>query len=324
MKCRNPGRLGVSARTARVGCLSAGLALLLVGVALVPAASATNDWRADPLSWTNGIVLCQFSSVQPTASVSALELNGTGLTLGLAAMTEVSDTGVPVATAVLAGVNWTVTNNSGDNVYDATFTAQLLLESIPGPPTQVGSVDLRVDFVLPAYATSTADSVSVELTVTNWTWQSALDHLQATFAVSPSFPATERLAASAEPGWVLTNSEDSSGRALEWMAADPNATAWPASGVPVNISSVPTLTLFSSTSARLAVDFGSGAGAFRSLSYFAKIGVLLPPTVAGVPLVDFVLVAVAAALSALAIAAATWRIRSRPSRFIYADEEKER
>lgn len=316
---------GLRSRALKAGLLSGGLALLFLGISIIPAASAATGWQPDPVAWTNGLVLCQFSSVRPVVSVSALEQNGTGLTLGITGMTEVSEAGNAVATANFTGAAWTVANDSTDGFYDLAFSAELPLQSATEPRSQVGSVELRVDFRLATYAVSPStvlDSVSVALSVANWTWQMASDHLEATFAAMPSFPSTERLAATSEPGWLLTNSENSSGRTLEWMAANRNATAWTTSGTPVNISATPSLALSSPASADVAVEFGSGAGAFQSLSYLAEVGVLLPPTIAGIPLIDFALVGAAAAISTLAVAVVAHRIRTRPSRFIYVDEEE--
>lgn len=299
--------------------------LLLLGAAFFPAASATPGWGPDSVSWTNGLVLCQFSASRPSVNVSAFGLNGTGLAVGVVGMEEIRPDGSIAATANLTGATWDISNASTDQAYDLAFTAEVAVDSTASGSTPVGTADVRVDFVLPVYTDASGGSgatVMTTLSITNWTWQGAGDSLEIGYSAAPAFPLAEHLAASAEPGWLLTSVSSSSGRTLEWLQPGSSALAQASSGASVNVSATPALALRSPASGTVNVVFGSSAGSFRSLTYASDVGIVLPPTIAGIPTVDFVIVAAVAAASSLAIAAVTRRIRARPSRLIYAEEER--
>ena len=304
---------------ARAGAV---LGALLLALMLLAPAEASSAWAPDPVQWTNGVVLCKFPTAAPTVSVSANDLNGTGLTMGLANLVELRPGGLVAASADLAAASWNVTNASNDDEYDLAFTAIVPI-LVPSSGQTSGSTDLAINYVLPAYEETTTTELNVvalELNVTNWTWQSPSDSLAASFAASPAFPATEHLAPGRPATWLLTSVETSSNDTLEWMQPGAEATASSGSGATSNISAVPTLDLGSASAGTVSVAFAP-AGAYRSLSYDSQIGIVLPATVAGIPIVDFALVAGIAIAASLAVAGVVVRVRARPSRIIYADEE---
>jgi len=302
-----------------------GLGVVLLFGLFTPATAASAAWSPDAVAWHNSMVLCQFSGAQPTVNVSALAQQGTGLTAGLGGMSELRPDGSVAAVANLSSAVWTVANASvDDETYDLAFTTTAPLVSPSAERSTLGSVGLRVDFVLPVYADTLGVDLSVvtmALTVSNWSWQASGDHLQATLGASPMYPTSEHLAASDTTGWMFTNVANSSGQNLEWMGTSSNATARSAAGVSTIVSATPSLALASPTSAAVVVTFGEAAGSFQWLTFATHVGVLLPSSVAGIPTVDLVTVGGAAVAGTLVVAALTRRVRSRPSRLIYVDEE---
>lgn len=299
-------------------------ALLVVSFAPVTAASAT--WAPpDPLAWSNGIVLCEFSPVAPSVNVSAVSLSETGLTVNLGGMTEVRPDGSAVAVANLSNVAWQVANLSTDDAFDLAFiaTSVPLVAPTASAPV-VGSVDLRVDFVLPAYASSpdvSTDVVSAVLTVSNWTWQAAGDHLAADLSSWVTYPGSERLTGPGAPSRMITGTSTGSQGDLQWMGFAPNATVVSPGGNSSTVSASPQLEGLTSGAASVTVAFGASAGEFRSLVFVTQVGVILPTAIAGIPTVDFLAVAGAAAGTSLVVAVVAHRVRRRPSRLTYAEEE---
>lgn len=300
------------------------LAALLLAIALAPGVSAGSSWYPDPLSWGNGIVLCQFAAGQPAVNVSAFGLVGTGLTTWLTGMEELHPNGTVAAVANFSAAEWTQANLSGEDAYDLAYSTEVSIVSPSAPAVVLGSVELRVDFVLPAYAGSPAGDpawVWVNLSVANWTWQESGDHLETLFSASPTNPASEHLHRSSLAGWLLASTSNATGKDLEEMGFGPNATAQPVAGAPVPVSATPALTL-SSSLATVAVTFGANAGSFRTLAFTAQVAVVLPGAIAGVPLSEIIAVGAAAAVASLVLALFVRRVRARPSALIFADEER--
>ena len=302
-----------------------GVGVFLLAATIVPVAGASAAWSPDPVSWNNGSVLCQFLADQPGVNVSALARNGSGLTTGLRGVSEIDPSGAVVASAALSGLSWNSEKIVTEDFYDLAFTAVAPVDSSASGAPTVGSVDLRVDFVLPAYEGSPSGDysmVTVQVSVANWSWQAAGDSLALSFSASPTFPSAEHLQTATAPGEQLASASTSSGQTFEWMGLSTTAAAASATGPAVNVSATPSLGDLSSTSAVVGVAFGSAAGAFQSLVFTAHVGVVLPSSVAGIPTVDLVAVGAAAVAGSLGIAAATRRVRSRPSRLIYVDDEE--
>jgi hypothetical protein len=301
----------------------AGAGLAAFAVLLVASSALAASWDV-PVGWTNGTVLCTFSSSTPDVGVSALTVPESGLTAGIAALSEVRSTGALVATASLAGVTWTATNLSNDDAYDQEFSTTTAIEAVPPAAGPVGTVNLSVQFVLPAYNGSpvgAVDQVAVLFSESGWTWQGSGDSLVLTIAASPSPDATEHLAASRSGGWLLSSLSNATGAQREQLGTNSTALATFAGGgvtiIPANTSVV----WVSPESADVSVAFGAAAGDFSSLAFTARVGVVLPATVAGIPLSEILAAAGAATVVSLLVAVGTRRVRRRPSRLIYAEDE---
>ncbi len=299
----------------------AGGALAGLAVLLVASSAMGASWYA-PVGWTNGTVLCEFGSSEPAVGVSALSVAQSGLTAWMAGLAEVRPNGSVAASAELSGRTWTVANLSTDDAYDLAFS--ILAPISAGAGGVIGSVNLSVQFVLPAYNGSpdgAVDEVTVLVAESGWAWQSAGDHLEMTVGASPSVPATEHLAASAAAGWTLSSFANSSGVERERLGFDSTARVNSTGGASTVIPANASLDLTSPESATVAVDFGTGAGAYSSLEFTAHVGVVLPATVAGIPLPELVAAIGAGALVSLLVAVSARRLRRRPSRLIYAEDE---
>lgn len=295
--------------------------LLLLGVA-TPVAAGTVAWGPGQVSWTNELVLCQFAPTTPTVNASALGSSSSGLTVGLAGMSEVTPALTPTAVADLAGVSWAVRNLSNPESYDLDYSAQVPLMAPSPSGAHLGSVDVRVDFVLPAYDASVPaepNVVAVDLSVANWTWQSPSDSLEAAFSVGATVPSAEHLDAST-PGQLIDARSNRSGGVLDWMSVAPSSVAQPTAGLPVNVSEAAVVTAETPSSALVVVTFAP-AGEFRELTSTAQVGVVLPSSVAGIPVAYIVATGGLAAAGAVGVAVVARHMRARPSKLIYVDEE---
>jgi len=309
---------GISGATA----ISAAVVLVLL---LAPAAGAWSVGVGGPMSWSNGVVFCQFAPASPSVEVSAATLSGSGVTVSLLSLNEGGPGSSVAAIANLTGVSWSPGNWSGDDAFDQAYTLHATLSNPASPSSPVGSTDLTVQFVLPAYQGSPegpTDAVNVLFTVENWTWQHAGDHLELAFSVAPTFPSSEHLNASSAPGWMLASTSNSSGSVLEQVGANASATAATGSGPTMSIAATPTLSNFSPASANLSVAFAGTAGEFTTLTYSARVGVVLPASVAGIPLSEILAASAAGVVVSLCVAMVARRVRRRPSNLIYVTEEE--
>jgi hypothetical protein len=300
--------------------VSVGLLILIS-----PGAAAWTAGAADPVSWSNGVVLCQFAPVNPSVAVSSVSLSGSGVTVSVLSFSEASPSSSVVAVAEVNGLSWTVANWSTEDAFDLAYAVHAPLTSPTNSSRTVGSTDLTVQFVLPAYQGSPegpTDAVNVVFTVDNWTWQQAGDHLVLAFAAAPSFPAAEHLSASSAPGWLLASTSNSTGNVLEQVGANVTGTASTGSGPSSPVAADASLAIGSPSYAHVSVTFASSAGAFTSLTYTARVGVVLPATAAGIPLSEIAAVGAAGVLVSLCVAAVARRIRRRPSKLVYVTEEE--
>lgn len=303
-----------------------GLALAAVLLLLAPSAAAAPGlpgWtNATPESWTNGLVLCDFAATSPTVAVSALAREGSGLTLLPTSFVELRSNGSVAAVANVTAVVWAVANRSTDDAYDLHYSAHVELTAPTPSTTPVGSADLAVDFVLPAYHDSPAgatDQVAVNLTVSNWTWQATGDALEIGFGAWPTYAGSETLLPAASDGWLLTSRSNATGADFEQFGVASEAEAEPAQGPATNVTATARATV-SDTFASISVAFAA-AGEFRALAFTAHVGVILPATIAGIPTYEFVLVVAAGAVTTVALAGLVRHVRRRPSNLAYVDEE---
>ena len=328
MNSTNSGRGGALLRAPHawlgVGGTALAVSLLVLLTPVATAATPTTSWGIAPSSWSNGIVLCEFSSGVPTVGVSALSRADTGDSVTLGSISEVGPGGNLVATATLPSSSWTATNFSTEDAYDLGYTVHAPVTGSSAPYTVLGGVDARVDFVLPIYAGSPSgptDTVAIDLLVMNWSWQALGDHLVISLTLWPTFADEEHLALGSSSDSIVSSSSSSSGATFEQMAASTNAVANPGLPSATSIPATPSASGNSSVGV-VAVAFGAAAGEFAGMSYSASLRVLFPTTIAGIPTVDLVAVGGVAALTAILVAAGTRHLRRRPSNLTYVDEEK--
>jgi hypothetical protein len=278
-----------------------------------------------PISWTNGVVLCQFAPVSPSVAVSAWSVSGSGVTVSLLSLTESGPSPATAAVADLSGLSWTVANWSNEDAFDLAYSLHATLSTPANPSSNVGSADLLLQFVLPAYEGSPqgpTDTVNVVFSVANWTWQHSGDHLALAFSAAPTFPSSEHFSPSSASGWLLASTSNQSGEVLEQIGASSTATAVSGSGPSTTVPATASLALASPSSAEVNVTFGSSAGSFSSLTYTAKVGVVLPATVAGIPLSELAAAGAAGVAVSLGVALVAHRVRRRPSKLVYVTEEE--
>lgn len=297
--------------------------LVLVAPSLHAASSGTT-WSPAPVSWSNGIVLCNFTTALPTVAVSALGLADSGMSVTLASVEEISPNGTPVAVSFLSNASWSQQNISGPDLFDLSYLAHASVEKPNETSTPIGSVDARVDYRLPAYAESPAtnmSSVTMEVALSNWSWQGAGDRLALSFTVWPTYSATERLTGSSS-NLSVTSSSVASGAPREYFIASTvaNASTGPSGSSLVKVTP---RAVVGGSRAFVTLWISAAAGSFSRLAYAASIGLPVPSTVAGIPVADFVAVAGTGAAVSLAVAVVTRRLRSRPSRLIYFDESEQ-
>ena len=304
----------------RASLVVAGLAVLAT---VTPVSAASSTWTSDPTSWSNGLVLCNFASSAPSVSVSHSGTAGTGMTVTLGNLTELAPDGSVVAFAKIQGMTWVVGNWSTSDAYDEAYSAHAPLATPTGVPA--GSTDLVTQFILPAYQGSPdgpTDSVNVVFTVANWSWHGADDRLALTFAISPTFPGVEHLNATGAPGWLLASTSNASGSVLERMGADTTARVTQANGSSATVSAGESLSLVSPAEATIATVFGNSAGQFSSLMFTSRVGIVLPATVAGIPIGELAAAGAAGAAVSVLVAVGVRRVRRRPSDLIYVSEEE--
>jgi hypothetical protein len=244
---------------------SAGLAVVLTialaGLLAVSAPSARATWSSAPVAWTNGVVLCSFSSAVPEVAVSASGLNQSGISASVGLIEEVSEAGSPVARALTTGAAWTVTNQSGESTFDLEYSAHLPVRSVPTGAV-VGSVDVRVDFVLPAYTEAPSDnlsSVELEVEISNWTWQASGDALELLLPIAPAFSSTEHLALAAGASLRLLSVANASGTPREQLVIPQSATASSGSASFIAVNVTPSLSV-QPANASVTLRFGTNAG----------------------------------------------------------------
>jgi len=325
----NPRHRAVAGALSIAAALSVGLLLVVPSAAGAPRASAgigvVGAWTSSGAAWSNGVVLCVFEPSAPEVAVSASNLANSGISVGITSVEEVSATGAVTGITPSDGMSWTVTNRTSSLWYDESYSAAVRVAPPASATATLGTVDLRVDFLLPITyvegVTENLSAVTMQLSVSGWPWQASEDHLVVNLGLSPAFPGTEHFAAPTPNGSVVASVSNQSGRSLEYFApgieAVAQATTGPAQSTPV----APTWTL-GAAGASLALAVGTSVAEFQTLNYTAHVGVFLPATVAGLPLSDYVVVGGVAALVVIVVGFGLRRARRSPSDLVYVEEEE--
>lgn len=311
------------------GLIAVGLAFVIaiaLSVGGLPGSrdpQAATTWLASSLEWNNGLVLCIFDTTSPSVAVSALDLQGSGLSSSISEVSEVNATGATVAVASMGSASWILWNASTDDTFDQAYQAHVPLVAPSEPSTPLGSTDLRVDYLLPAYSESGSsglNSVTAVFQVSNWTWQTSQDRLVLTLPLWPTFDRAEHLSAQTSNGSEITSWSNATGAAREYFWLSDSATAVTPNGLPMLLG-VSSAVNLSPNFASVNVTLAPSPGNFTSITYTASVSIPLPSTVAGLPLYDYALVAAAAGALSIMVAVGTHRVRQRPSDLQYVEEE---
>jgi hypothetical protein len=310
----------------RVGSLLPAALAVAAVVLLLPATGAGSTYSphgGTGMSWTNGVVLCQFNTTAPGVAVSAFGRGAPGMTVSEVAVSEVAPNASVVASAVLHGASWNVTNLSSEAAYALGYAVHAPMASaVPAAPS-VGSADLRVAFVLAddeGSAVGPTDTVEVLFSVANWSWQAPQDHLVLSFVTEANVPAAEHLASTTVPGWIVTTSSNASGSEVARLGTNATAVVTNDSEPASAVAAASSLAMLSPATARVTVTFGA-AGEYSQLAFVARVGVVLPATVAGIPIDELLAALAAGGLVSAGVAVVTRSVRRRPSKLIYVEEE---
>ncbi len=302
-------------------------AVVVLGLmTLSPAAVAgsPSGWEVSGPSWTNGVVLCNFSAALPGVAVSALGRSESGLSGLFSGVSEYSATGALVGAASSSNRSWVAENWSSSQSFDEGYTSQLALFGPTG--ARVGSVDAAVDFDLPGTTGSSSGAMSAvtsTFSISNWSAAASGDHLALDLSFWPTFPSTERLTRGSFSNATISSVSSASGATRESVTPSAVATVGWTNGTMGIAESVPR-PVVAPTAATIEVEIRAPAGAVRSLSYSVVIGVVVPPSLGGLPWFEYVLVV--AGGSGVSVVLAVWahRLRRRPSSLEFVEEGCER
>lgn len=327
------GRVRTGRLSFRTGGASGGLwlgvaAAIFLSLAASPLAAgsaAGTDWSSSDLAWTNGVTLCVFAGGSPTVSVSALSVAGSGLSVSFESITEVGPSGAAVGTASLTSASWTVQNASTPDEFDMSYRVQGQVVAPNDSSRVLGSVDVAVDYLLPAYSESPGtnlESVTEKIVVSNWTWQGAGDRLVLNAQLWPTYSALERISNASGASGPLTSVALGSSTVRESLSGNRTANVSLSSGGSVVVPVTPEVTVLSGgTAASVALSVGSGGGAFRSVAYSLLVGVYPPGVIAGVPLYELVVAGGTGSAIVAILGFGARRLRRRPSDLVFAEEE---
>jgi len=311
---RGTPRVRLSRTLPRVGTLLVLLAVAAL-VAVTPARAAYSDYG--PYSWSNGTVLCVFNDTQPSVTVSATDLNGTGMGAGLDQITELSPTGTTVANAVMSSVAWNPTDDSTATAFVMNYSESVPVMS-PGTSSHVvGTVQVAVNFALNRNPTGAAqaDQVAFELSIQGWPWQSTQDTLALVVPIWSAFAMTEHVVVGSLTSPRVESVRTANGQSLEYFEAGASANATGGSSVAVSAQ-----TTITSGIATTTLTLGPGAGGASALTYQATLGITPSTRVLGLPLYVYAAVAGGAGLVALVVGVGTRRLRRQPSDLTYVEE----
>jgi hypothetical protein len=305
------------------------LTVVLAAVALLGVAGPTFGGLAPPggpvptpLSWTNGVVLCNFTADHPAVTVSALGAAGTGLYLGFYEIDEVSPSGAVVANASLFGTTWTIANLSDASMLTLGYTSTAPVRTTPGAG-MVGSVGVAVDMSTAYDSDSSANTsfVALHLVITGWPWVSSGDSLSVQAPIWPAFPSAERLSNVSSGAAELQDTSRNGGTPLEYVQWDPTALTTGASRASTTVPARAHID-FGTSYTTITWNFGSASGGATSLAFDSRVGIVLPQRVLGIPLYEYALAAGAAGIVALVAAGSLRRVRRRPSSLEFVEVEE--
>ncbi len=295
------------------------LLLLLVVVTLLavsPARAGYSSSYTGAYAWSNGAVLCVFDPSQPSVTVSAPDLNGTGMGAGPGQIDELAS-GTVIASAAMSAVAWDPVNeSSATGAFVMGYAGTVPVVSAGTPSHADGPVQVTITFTLdrvPAGVTP-PDQVTFQLSIQNWPWQSAQDTLALVVPIWSAFPSTEHLVIGSATSPQVESVRNTNGQSLEYFAADPSANRTGGSSVPVSAQ-----TTISAGQATTTLTLGAGAGGATGLTYQAILGITPNTRVFGLPWYEYAVAAGGAGLVALVVGVGTRRLRRQPSALPYVE-----
>ncbi len=323
-----PMRSGPAHGSPRV-CLSrtrlpAGSFLVLGAVALLLALSTvradSSGYGGEEYEWTNGSVLCVFNDSVPSVTVSADDLNASGMDGGLGAVEEVSTaTGAVVSQALMSSLSWEPENVSSASAYAMSYSEDVTVSTVGSTPTALGAAGISVTFTLDRTATAPnlSDRVTFQVAVDNWPWQSTQDTLALIVPIWSADASTEHVVVSSSSSARVESVSSSTGQMREYFEAGTTAETATGTSVPVGVKTVEADGVATAT-----LTLGSPATGATGLTYSATFGVAPTTRVLGIPLYDYAVVAGGAGLVALVVGVGTGRIRRTPSDLTYVEESE--
>jgi hypothetical protein len=288
-------------------------------LAVSPASAAYTGQGSESYEWSNSAVLCVFDGSLPSVTVSAVNLNNTGISAAMEQVSEISPLGVSVATAVVSSSDWEPDNFSSAQSYVMNYSQFVSVTNATDASHILGQAWISVSFSLNRTSpiASLADVVDIELSVQEWPWQSASDSLALIVPVWSANSTSEHVVVGPATSPRVESVRNSNGQVLEYFEA--GATATTGTGVVVPVSSETTI---SHGIATATLSLGRGAGGASAIFYQATMGITPSTRVLGLPLYDYLAVAGGAGLVALVVGVGARRVRQQPSDLTYVEEAK--
>ncbi|MCI4330759.1 MAG: hypothetical protein L3K19_02785 [Thermoplasmata archaeon] len=287
-----------------------------------PLSSASAGAPPSPLAWSNGAILCNFTSDHPAVTVSALGAQETGLYAGVSQVEEVSSSGTVVASSSTIGSSWNITNLSSPRTLTLGYGATLPVRSSPtSAPIGSVAVSAHLSTGYDDDAAANVSQVAIHLVVSGWPWVSNSDRLAVLIPLWPAFSSTEQLVAASSNHSEVQSVSLSTGNPEEYFGWSSSALAgFPGGGS----ASVPVSAQLALAPAYATVTWtsGSGSGGASSLSFDSQVGVVLPARVLGIPLYEYGLAGGLAGLVAVVAAAGLRQVRKRPSTLEFVEGEE--
>jgi hypothetical protein len=287
-------------------------------LAVSPVRAAYGGADSETYEWTNGSVLCVFDATLPSVTVSATDLNHTGMGAGMDQINEISPTGTVVASALMTSAAWDPSNNSTSQWFIMNYSEPVNVTSPGNPSNVLGLTWITITFALdrtPANATL-ADEVNFQLAIQEWPWLNSSDTLSLVVPVWSAFSTVEHVVVGSPNPARVESVRNSTGQPLEFFEAGTSATTGTGQAVAVSAAT----TVSAAGVATTTLTLGHGAGGASALTYAATLGITPSTRVLGLPLYDYAAVAGGAGLVALAVGVGTRRVRRHPSDLTYVEE----
>ena len=299
-----------------------GVAALVWGSGGAPAASGVPPGPGG-MSWSNGVVVCNFTIDHPAVTVSGAVRNDSGLYAGFESLEELAPNGTVRAWANLTGPQWAIVYSSSREQVALNYTAAVPAMAGGVGASSIGSVHVSAS-ISTAYsdgATPASSSrVALNLTASSWPWVSASDSLVLVVPLWPGNTATERMIVDPESPTSVDNNAVATDAPQEYFTGGTAVTVTSAAGVNTTLAVAPRLALTPGYGT-LTVPLASNGAAFASVTWSSELGLVVNAKPLGLPLYDYIAVTAGAAVVSLGAAGVLRRVRRRPSDLDEVTEE---